>query len=184
MVNTLKLFLVFMFISLIAAGCSSSTEAQKNDSATKNASPTSPAHAKPQATPSNKFTSADIAKLKWIEGTWRGMDGDKPFYERYRIEENALLVFSLKEDGSADGDPGRFELKDGEFGKTEGDTRSAASEIGADFIQFVSATPGKGNNFRFVKQPHGWDAILEWPATADKPAGPKTYKMEPWEPKK
>ena len=32
-----------------------------------------------QSTPSKKFTAADIAKLKWIEGTWRGMDGDKPF---------------------------------------------------------------------------------------------------------
>ncbi|HXU08596.1 MAG TPA: hypothetical protein VN743_06335, partial [Blastocatellia bacterium] len=39
-----------------------------------------------QIAPSNKFTAADIAKLKWIEGTWRGMDGDKPFYERYKIE--------------------------------------------------------------------------------------------------
>jgi hypothetical protein len=30
-----------------------------------------------QSTPSNKFTAADVAKLKWIEGTWRGMDGDE-----------------------------------------------------------------------------------------------------------
>ena len=35
------------------------------------------------ATPRNNFTTADVAKLKWIEGTWRGMDGDKPFFERY-----------------------------------------------------------------------------------------------------
>lgn len=56
----------------------------------------------PQATPSNKFTAADIAKLKWIEGTWRGMDGDKPFYERYKLEETALVVEGLKADGSPD----------------------------------------------------------------------------------
>jgi hypothetical protein len=185
MFTTMKLFLVLACGVLIASGCSSSSEAQKNTAVSNGGSTAALAtDARPQATPSNKFTSADVAKLRWIEGTWRGMDGDKPFYERYKIEENAMVVESLKEDGSLDGEPGRFELKDGEFGKTEGDRRSAASEIGADFVQFVPAVPGKGNNFRFTKQPHGWDALLEWPAAADKPARSKTYKMEPWEPKK
>src|SRR4030095_1571369 len=92
-----------------------------------------------QSTPSKKFTAADVAKLKWIEGTWRGMDGDKPFYERYKIEETAMVVETLKADGSVDGDPDRFELKDGEFGKDEGDKRSVASEITEDHIQFVPA---------------------------------------------
>ena len=136
-----------------------------------------------QATPSNKFTAADIAKLKWIEGTWRGMDGDKPFYERYKVEETALVVEGLNADGSPDGEPGRFELKDGEFGKGEGDRRSIASEITADYIQFVPAVPGKLNRFRFERQSNGtWRAVLEWPATADKPARQKIYVMEPWKP--
>ena len=69
-----------------------------------------------QSTPSKKFTAADVAKLKWIEGTWRGMDGDKPFYERYKIEETAMVVETLNADGSVKGDPERFELKNGEFG--------------------------------------------------------------------
>ena len=134
-----------------------------------------------QSTPSKKFTAADIAKLKWIEGTWRGMDGDKPFYERYKIEETALVVEGLNADGSRDGEPGRFELKDGEFGKGEGDRRSVASEITADYIQFVPAVPGKLNRFRFERQSNGtWRAVLEWPARADKPAGQKIYIMEPW----
>jgi hypothetical protein len=136
-----------------------------------------------QSTPSKKFTAADVAKLKWIEGTWRGMDGDKPFYERYKIEETALVVESLKADGSVDGEPGRFELKDGEFGKGEGDKRSVASEITADYIQFVPAVPGKFNNFRFERQSNNtWRAILEWPAKGDKPARQKIYIMEPWKP--
>ena len=48
------------------------------------------------ATPSKRFTKADVAKLKWIQGTWRGMDGDKPFFERYRIEETSMVVESFK----------------------------------------------------------------------------------------
>lgn len=141
--------------------------------------------ARPQATPSNKFTPGDIAKLKWIEGSWRGMDGQEPFYERYKVEDSAVVVEAIKDDGSSDGAPEKFELKNGEFGKGEGDKRSAASEITDTYIQFVPAVAGKGNNFRFEKQSDGsWIALLEWPATADKPARQKVYKMEKWEPKK
>jgi len=134
-------------------------------------------------TPSNKFTAADIAKLKWIEGTWRGMDGDKPFYERYKIEGTALVVEGLNADGSRDGEPSRFELKNGEFGQGDGDKRSVASEITSNYVQFVPAVPGKMNRFRFERQPNGtWRALLEWPATNDKPARQKIYIMEPWKP--
>jgi hypothetical protein len=136
-----------------------------------------------QAPPSKNFTAADIAKLKWIEGTWKGMDGDKPFYERYRIEGTTMIVEGLKEDGSPDGEPSRFELKNGEFGKGEGDKRSAASEITAEHIQFVPAAPGKGNSFRFHRQPDGtWHALLEWIDKEGKPKQ-KIYKMERWQPK-
>jgi hypothetical protein len=138
--------------------------------------------AQAQATPGKNFTPPDVAKLKWIEGTWRGLDGDKPFYERYRIENDALIVETL-----TDGDPNkventdRFELKNGEFGKGEGDDRSAASEIGDNYVQFVPAAGGKGNNFRFERQADGsWQALLEWPAAADKAARSKVYRMEPW----
>ena len=168
--------IVVAFVFAFGIACSTGDVA-------KNSTPNPP---KTAATPSKSFTSADVAKLKWIEGTWRGMDGDNPFYERYRIEGTAMIVEGLKEDGSADGEPGRFELKNGEFGKGEGEKRSAASEITDSFIQFVPAVPGNRNSFRFERQSDGtWMAILEWPATADKPAASgKVYKMEPWQPKK
>ena len=159
-------------VCFVVAGCSRAQVANSN---------TQPSVAQP--TPSKKFTTADVAKLKWIEGTWRGMDGDKPFYERYKIEKTAMVVESLKADGSVNGEPDRFELKDGEFGKDEGDQRSLASEITADHIQFVPAVPGKSNSFRFERQPNNtWRAVLEWPAKGDKPAGQKIYIMEPWKP--
>jgi len=166
------LVLAIIGVSFIAAGCLNAKVANID---------TQPPVA--QSTPSKTFTPADVAKLKWIEGTWRGMDGDKPFYERYKIEETAMVVESLKADGSVDGEPGRFELKDGEFGKGVGDQRSAASEITADHIQFFPAAPGKLNNFRFERQSNNtWRAVLEWPAKGDKPAGQKIYIMEPWKP--
>jgi hypothetical protein len=136
-----------------------------------------------QSSPSKTFTAADVAKLKWIEGSWRGMDGDKPFYERYKIEETAMVVESLNADGSPKEGPERFELKNGEFGKDEGEQRSIASEITNDYIQFVPAVGAKGNNFRFERQPNNtWRAVLDWPAKGDKPARQKIYIMEPWKP--
>jgi hypothetical protein len=171
-----KATVLVILLATVSFACASG-DAQKNATAsTVSTAPTS------AGTPSNKFTAADIAKLKWIEGTWRGMDGDKPFYERYKVEEYALVTETLNEDGSVDGAPERWELKNGEFRKGEGENGSAASEITDAYIQFVPMLPGRGNNFRFVKQPHGWDAILEWPATPEKPARQKIYKMEPWSP--
>jgi len=164
--------LAIVGVSFIVAGCSNAQVA-KPDTQAPGA----------QSTPSKKFTTADVAKLKWIEGTWRGMDGDKPFYERYKIEETAMVVESLNADGSLKEGPERFELKNGEFGKDEGDQRSIASEITNDYIQFVPAVPGKGNNFRFERQPNNtWRAVLDWPAKGDKPARQKIYIMEPLKP--
>ena len=158
-------------VSIIVAGCSNAETAKTTQTAAA------------QSTPSKKFTAADVAKLKWIEGSWRGMDGDKPFYERYKIEETALVVETLNADGSGKGDPERFELKNGEFGKDEGDQRSVASEITNDYIQFVPAVGARGNNFRFERQPNKtWRAVLDWPAQGDKPARQKIYIMEPFKP--
>lgn len=168
----------------LTSSCSSTGDAQNING---NGNATANANVKPVATPSDKFTAADIEKLRWIEGTWRGMDGDKPFYERYKIVESTMIVESLKEDGSVDGESGRFELKRGEFGQGDGDNRSAASEITDTYVQFVPAKPETGrNSFRFEKQAGGtWMALLEWPASGEKRARRKLYRMEPWQsPKK
>jgi hypothetical protein len=166
----------------VAAACSSGTG---NTTANTNAQPAdSP---QPAATPSNKLTEADVAKLKWLEGTWRGMDGQKPFFEGIRFEGSTMIVETYPDETlSKVGDTSRFELKDGEFGHTVGDQRSAASSISDRSVQFVPAAaepggPAKGSTFRFERQDDGtWNAVLETPATGSRPASQKVYKMEPW----
>ncbi|HKX82609.1 MAG TPA: hypothetical protein VJL58_00185, partial [Pyrinomonadaceae bacterium] len=102
--NANRLIIVIVLVLAAAAACSKEGEQTANL-----ASP------KPQATPSKNFTVADVAKLKWIEGTWRGMDGDKPFFERYRIEESAMVVDNFTDETLTKiEDTGRFELKNGE----------------------------------------------------------------------
>ena len=170
--------IVAAFIVVSVTACSD-YKAQSNDAAA--AAPTP----RPAATPAKNLTAADIAKIKWLEGTWRGMDGDKPFFERYKFDGTTMIVQGIKEDLSPDGDPGQYELINGEFGKGEGDKRTAASEITDEYVQFVPAVPGKSNSYRFHRRPNGsWQAILEWQANDKRPAGNKIYSMEHWPLKK
>jgi hypothetical protein len=128
------------------------------------------------------FTAADIAKLKWIEGTWRGTgETQPPFFERYSFDGTTMVVENF-EDGTLAKitNTSRFELKDGEFGHNSGDRRSAASEITATYVQFVPVKGG-GNSYRFERQEDGsWRAVLDLPAKPDKPARQVIYKMEPY----
>ena len=172
--------LIAVIASLVLAGCSGNAGNSTNSAANANAAnPGNSSQGKAVPSPGKNFTKEDIAKLKWIEGSWKGMDGDNPFYERYKINETAMIVENLKADGSVDGEPGRFELKNGEFGKGEGDLRSVASEIADGFVQFVPGPAAKGNMYRFERKgPDSWQAVLEWQATGDRPARQKVYVME------
>lgn len=37
------------------------------------------------------YQKSDLLKIKWIEGKWRGMDKDQPFYEIYRFANDSTL---------------------------------------------------------------------------------------------
>ena len=127
------------------------------------------------------FTAADIAKLKWIEGTWRGTGEKQVFYERYRIEGSTMIVEGFAQDETLQKvkEVSRFELKDGRFGHVEGDAESAASSITDTAVQFVPVR-GVKYSFRFEKQNDGtWRAVIEWPAELNKPT--VVYRMEPWQ---
>ena len=165
---------VAALVLIVAAGCARNPSA----SSTQNAEPKKPIL--------KNITAADIAKLKWIEGSWRGTgDIDKPFYERYKLEnDTTLLVESFDDDKfSKASDVSRFELKDGEFGNDGANgSRSAASAIDANSVTFEPVAKSR-NSFRFERvSDNAWKAILTWPATDTTPAGQRTYNMERWPP--
>jgi hypothetical protein len=183
---TYRLLIILASFALVFSACSDSA----NQNTAGNQAANTAAATDPGPTPSNQITEADVAKLKWLEGSWRGMDGDKPFYERIRFEGSTMIVETL-EDGSLTKvtETGKFELKDGEWGHTVGSQRSAASSITDDSVQFVPAkVPGtpegaevKGSKFRFERKDGGtWHAVLDVPAARGQPASQKVYKMEPW----
>ena len=38
------------------------------------------------------FTQQEFTALKWLQGSWKGMAGDKPFYEAWRWVNDSVLV--------------------------------------------------------------------------------------------
>lgn len=133
------------------------------------------APSQPQAT--HKLTAADLQKLKWIEGSWKGTGGGVPtFYERYRFENTTLLVDTLENDKVKD--TSRFELKNSEFGSTDGSNRSVATGFEGTSITFANVgRPGSGWKWERVSD-NQWRAVIFWPATANRAAGERVYAMD------
>ena len=142
--------------------------------------------ATPVLSPAPKLIApSELRKLRWIEGTWRGTGGDvPPFYERYRFEnESALVVETFADEKfTTVNDTSRFELKDGHFGHSEGESGSVATAFDDNSISFDPI--GKGNSFRWQRESaDSWKAVLNW---IDKAGNPKEriYNMERWPAKK
>jgi hypothetical protein len=131
-----------------------------------------------------KLTAADLQKLRWIEGTWRGTgDNVKPFFERYRFEgDSSLLIDGFEDETLAKvTDTTRYELKDGEFGGGNDGHRYVAISLDDRAIEFGPAVNVK-NGFRWERGESKdiWKATIVLPASGDKPARQRVYKMERW----
>ena len=128
-----------------------------------------------------KFTTADLQKLRWIEGTWCGTgDTDKKFCERYRCESDTVLAVDGFEDATLKKvtDTTRFELKDGEFGGGSEGARYLLKSIDDNGVEFAPALKVR-NFFRWERESKDiWKATIIVPANGNKPAQQMIYKME------
>jgi hypothetical protein len=129
------------------------------------------------------FTEADLKKLRWIEGTWRGTgDGVPPFFERYKFENDRTLAVETLEGEKLEKvtDVTRFELTEGKFGGGSEGSHWEASSIDDKSINFVPVTKAR-NSFRFNRESETiFTATLDYPANAEKPARQRIYRMERW----
>lgn len=137
-----------------------------------------PSAATPAVSP-KKITPAELAKLRWIEGSWRGTgDTQKPFYERYRFEGDSTLVMEELADETLSQvkDITRYELKNGEFSNG----RYVATDLDDKSISFAPLIKGR-DSFRWQSESRDvWTAILTLPASDSNPAKEIVYKMERW----
>ena len=86
-------------------------------------------------------TAKDIAKIDWINGSFKGTGADKPFYNRYTLSGTTLRIESFDDEAMTKFmDKSVYELKDGMFANPTGQDRFAASEISDDVVEFVAIT--------------------------------------------
>jgi hypothetical protein len=178
------LVLLVLLLAMLAsvAGCAR----RKSDyAAHKTASPSSTPTASLSPTP-KQITPANLTKLHWIEGTWRGTGGDvPPFYERYKFENDSTLVVETLADETLTkvSDVTRFELKDGHFGSGTDDLGSVATALDDNSITFESLGKSR-NSFRFQRESdNSWKAVLNW-LDKNGAAKERIYLMERWPTKK
>jgi hypothetical protein len=129
------------------------------------------------------LTPADLQKLRWIEGSWRGSGVDQaPFFERYRFENDTTLAVDSFDDEALTKltETTRFELKNGEFRGGSGNPQYVATALDDNSISFTPSNPGS-NSFTWKRDSKdAWTATLTWPASAKRAAGQRIYKMERW----
>ena len=131
----------------------------------------------PQSSPSapvpKKITAADLSKLRWIEGSWKGTGrGVEPFFERYKFENDSTLAVETPTDDTFTkvSDVSRFELKDGNFGYNSGESGSVAIALDENLITFAPLGKAR-NSFTWQRESNdSWKAILNW---TDKDGKPK-----------
>jgi hypothetical protein len=146
--------------------------------------PTPQQQSSPQQQPAaqpKRVSADDLKKLRWIEGAWRGTgDVEEPFFERYRFEnETTLAVESFKDQTlSRADDVTKFELIDGVLGNRGEGARWAATELDDNSVTFSPIAKAR-NTFRWQRESANvWKAVLDYPASAGKPARQRVYRME------
>ena len=155
-------------VLLISAGCARNT-------ATDVAQQTSTPSPTPVA-----MTAADLAKFRWLEGSWRGTgDGVDPFFERYRFEnETTLLIESFaNEKMDKATETSRYQLIGGHFGQSGDGARYVATAFDENSISFAPVAKAK-NSFKWEKESaNTWKATLTWLGKDNSPMQ-RVYKME------
>lgn len=121
-----------------------------------------------RALPRARFSAADLPKLRWLEGRWRGSGpGEAPFYETYHFANDTTLEITYFADSAfarATG-TGRVYLSVGRIYHTTGPGQWGATKIdetGAYFIPERNAT----NTFNWTyESPDAWTSIVRSSAT-------------------
>jgi hypothetical protein len=124
------------------------------------------------------YKKKDLKKLKWIEGKWRGMFDNKPFYEIYQlINDSTLRITHYKWDGN-DSSKTTFDyvqwVKDGYYLGEQQNWK--AMTISNKEIKLVPVNKVSNEIVWQRKEKKNWIAILSHKS------GNRTYNMEHFDP--
>ena len=107
------------------------------------------------------YVSTDLRKISWIEGNWRGMAGDNPFYEIYKITNDSTLeITTYVWNGTDSSKSASTYIKWDQDAHYLGDNRNwKVTSIADDSITMVPANRGP-NTIVWKRTGDGWTATL------------------------
>lgn len=112
---------------------------------------------------SPRYSVEDFAKLRWIEGKWRGPLADGTyFYEEYRFVDDSTIVMQGFPDPTfaKANDSARIVLRDGAIVDQGTSAEWNATRLDSSVVEFVRAS-GAANSFSWArKSPDAWTATL------------------------
>ena len=127
-----------------------------------------------------RFTTLDFARLRWIEGTWRGRQSDgRALYERYRVVDDSTIAMQAFADSTltSTSDSARIALRDGTVAHEGGAARWAATRLDSAGVAFTPIE-GATNGFTWTRDgADRWTATVTWPDKHGE-ARSVTYPME------
>lgn len=113
--------------------------------------------------PRTAFSTADLARLKWLEGTWQGTTANEAaFYERYQFVNDSTIEITYFGDSTmtrATGD-GRVYLSAGRIFHTFGPGRWAATHVDESSAFFVPQTNAHNTFSWSLHSPDAWTATV------------------------
>jgi hypothetical protein len=126
-----------------------------------------------------RYTPQDFARLRWLDGSWRGRlpDGGY-FYERYRVVNDSTIAMRGFPDSlfARVTDSSSISLRGGTVA-SEGGTRWVATRLDSSAVDFASER-NAANNFTWTRESADrWTATLR---STDRDGRPRTivYPME------
>jgi hypothetical protein len=153
-----------ILVTLAAIGCGNSKEEKKETTE--------------QPVAVKQYGKADLEKIKWIEGKWKGLYEGKPFYEIYRfVNDSTLESLGYEWDGK-DSSKTSFTylyFKDGAYWLGDKQNWKVVS-ITENEINMLPNFEANNEVLWKYRDSTGWDAILKGKKNT------LTYNMEHFDP--
>ncbi len=129
------------------------------------------------STPLN-YKKTDLKKIKWIEGKWKGLYNNKPFYEIYQLENHSTLKITSYEWNGTDSSNTSYDYvywKDGAYylGKNQ---NWKVTSITDNEIKMIPNNKASNDITWTYKSKKNWLAVL------NSKKGTDTYNMEYFDP--
>ena len=124
---------------------------------------TTGAQASQRGQPTTAFAPADIAKLRWLEGSWEGTaPGEPAIHERYHFANDSTIEITYYGDSdfTRQTGTGRVYLSVGRLYHTFGPGRWGATHVDKDGVFFIPQVNAR-NTFAWSREsPDTWSATL------------------------